>query len=232
MVSVCMSVKNGEKYLREQVMSILPQLRAMDELIVCDDNSTDRSISVLSSFQDPRIKILKGKGHGLVESFGQALTHSSGDLIFLADQDDVWSALKIRTMTQCLESYDLVVCDCAMVDESRRVKADSFFELNRSGSGLLKNFIRNSYMGCCMGFRREVLKKALPFPAGLAMHDYWIGLIAELHFRTLFLPEALVWHRNHAANHSTTGRRSVQPYSKRISQRIHLLKNLVQRAHV
>jgi len=226
-----MSVKNGEVYLSEQMMSILPQLGSNDELIVCDDKSTDRSMAVLASFQDPRIKILKATRAGVVAGFEQALSHSSGEFIFLADQDDIWSANKIGTMTQCLESYDLVVCDCAMVDQSRRVEAESFFVLNRSGSGLIRNLIRNSYMGCCMAFTRRVLNKALPFPAGIAIHDYWIGLVAELHFRTLFLPEPLVWHRNHMANHSTTGRKSEQPYTKRISQRFHLLKNLVQRAH-
>jgi len=227
-----MSVKNGERYLREQVMSILPQLGATDELIVCNDGSADMSVKVLTSFQDPRIKIIESREAGIVGSFELSLSHSNGELIFLADQDDIWSQEKVSLMKTFLETYDLVVCDCALIDENQHVKIDSFFEINRSGSGLMKNLIRNSYMGCCMAFRRNVLDRALPFPDGIAMHDYWIGLIAEMHFRTLFLPQALVWHRRHAANHSTTGRRSEQSYSKRISQRLHLLKNLAQRANV
>jgi glycosyltransferase involved in cell wall biosynthesis len=227
-----MSVKNGELYLGEQVTSILPQLAATDELIVCDDGSTDKSLTVLTSFRDPRIKIIETQGKGIVRSFETALSCSKGELIFLADQDDVWSPNKISVMKKYLEDYDLVVCDCAMVDENQRVSTNSFFELNGSGKGLMKNLMRNSYMGCCMAFNRKVLEKALPFPAGIAMHDYWIGLVAELHFRALFLPEALVSHRKHSTNHSTTGRKSEQPYSRRISQRLHLLRNLVQRAHV
>jgi glycosyltransferase involved in cell wall biosynthesis len=232
MVSVCMSVKNGAKYLEEQVMSILPQLEAMDELVVCDNGSTDGSVNILRSFRDPRIKIIKAPGVGVIESFQHALMNCTGDLIYLADQDDIWSPKKISTMSRCLEEYDVVVCDCAMIDEALQVHAKSFFKLNRSGKGFVKNLIRNSYMGCCMAFRRSVLDKALPFPRAISMHDYWIGLVAEVHFNTLFLHEPLLWHRRHATNHSTTGKRSVQPYSQRISQRFQLLRNLVQRAHV
>lgn len=227
-----MSVKNGAKFLEEQVTSIMTQLGSTDELVVCDDGSTDKSVSLLKSFDDARIRITEASVNGITGSFEHALRLSRGDVIFLADQDDVWAPSKIATMTRYLHSYDLVVCDCALVDEGQRLKSESFFELNGSGSGLVKNLIRNSYMGCCMAFNRSVLNKALPFPPGIAMHDYWIGLVAELHFKTLFLPEPLVWHRKHSANHSTTGRRSEQPYSRRITQRIQLLMNLVQRAHV
>ena len=232
MVSVCMSVKNGAKYLEEQVMSILPQLGAMDELVACDNGSTDGSVGILKSFQDPRIKIIKAPGVGVVESFEHALMNCTGELIYLADQDDIWSPNKISVMSQCLEEYDLVVCDCTMIDDTQRVQVKSFFELNGSGKGFVKNLIRNSYMGCCMAFRRAVLNKALPFPRAISMHDYWLGLVAEVHFKTLFLQEPLLWHRKHSNNHSTTGRRSSQPYARRISQRIRLLGNLVQRAHV
>jgi len=227
-----MSVRNGAMYLEEQVMSILPQLGMADELVVCDDGSTDRSVELLRSLRDPRIRIIHSPGGGIVGSFAHCLRHSRGDLIFLADQDDVWSLNKIETMASWLENYDLVVCDCAMMDKNQHVEVESFFELNGSGKGLLKNLIHNSYMGCCMAFRRNVLKKALPFPPGIALHDHWIGLVAELHFSTMFVPETLVWHRKHSANHSTTGKKSSQPYSRRISQRIQLIRNLIQRANV
>lgn len=142
-----------------------------------------------------------------------------GDFIFLADQDDIWSPRKIATMRAHLTTNDLVVCDCALVNEKMEIEQKSFFEFNGSGAGLVKNLIRNSYMGCCMAFRRSLLEKALPFPKNIPIHDYWIGLVAELHFKTLFIDEPLVWHRRHRANASTTGRRSQLPYSKRLSSR-------------
>jgi glycosyltransferase involved in cell wall biosynthesis len=231
MVSVCMSVKNGAPYLDAQVTSILSQLAPEDELVVCDDHSIDDSVMLLKSYADARIRLLTSPSTGIVASFGHALAASRGDIIFLADQDDIWSSSKIARMTGLLSTYDLVVCDCALIDEHERVETESFFEWNRSGKGLIRNLLRNSYMGCCMAFTRKVLDRALPFPSGIAMHDYWIGLVSELHFRCAFIAEPLVWHRKHGGNHSTTGRASNQTITKRISQRFQLVKNLVRRTH-
>src|SRR5688572_15335827 len=99
MVSVCMSVKNGSKYLEEQVTSILPQLGTMDELVACDNGSTDDTVSLLRSFKDPRIKIINASDVGIIGSFEHALMSCSGELIYLADQDDIWSPNKISTMS-------------------------------------------------------------------------------------------------------------------------------------
>jgi hypothetical protein len=82
-----------------------------------------------------------------------------------------------------------------------------------------------------MAFTREVKDRVLPFPDGIAMHDYWIGLVSELYFRPVFINEPLVLHRKHGRNHSTTGKQSSQPYSRRISQRFRLIQNLVRRKH-
>jgi hypothetical protein len=80
--------------------------------------------------------------------------------------------------------------------------------MHGSGPGLLKNFIRNSYLGCCMGFRRELLTKALPFPKRIGMHDIWLGLVAALWYKTIFIPEKLVLYRRHGKNASTTSDKS------------------------
>jgi glycosyltransferase involved in cell wall biosynthesis len=226
-----MSIKNGAKYLEAQVASILPQLGIGDELVVCDDRSTDNSISIIESFKDNRISILTSPSPGIVASFGHALEQCKGDFIFLADQDDIWAPSKIERMSSMLSSWDLVVCDCALIDENEHIRLESFFQWNKSGKGLLRNLFRNSYMGCCMAFTRRVKEHALPFPEGIVMHDYWIGLVSELYFSPLFIHESLVLHRRHGDNHSTTGRGSAQPYANRISQRLTLIKNLVNRTH-
>jgi glycosyltransferase involved in cell wall biosynthesis len=231
MVSVCMSIKNGGKYLESQVESILPQLGTSDELVVCDDHSTDNSVSIIESFNDDRIRILTSPNRGMVASFGHALEQSRGDFIFLADQDDIWVPNKVERMCSMLKSWDLVVCDCALIDEHEQVRMESFFQWNRSGKGLVRNLFRNSYMGCCMAFTQKVKEHALPFPDGIVMHDYWIGLVSELYFRPMFIHESLVLHRRHGGNLSTTGRGSAQAYAKRISQRLTLIKNLVNRTH-
>jgi hypothetical protein len=150
-----------------------------------------------------------------------------GSFIFLADQDDVWDSRKITRMVFELRHSDLAICDCAIGDDKLNVHTSSFFSNNGSGKGLLKNLYRNSYMGCCMAFRREVLVKALPFPKDIPIHDFWIGLIAELHFSVKFIPEVLVYHRRHSTNASTTGRTSRLSLMQQIEHRYKIVKGLL-----
>lgn len=229
MISVCMAVKNGASYIEAQIESILCQLGAQDELVVSDDHSTDDSIRIVKKFDDDRIKTFSSPDHGASQNFEFALSRCLGEYIFLADQDDIWDPKKIGTMRRHLEDFDLVVCDCSLVDEKLEVMVDSFFQQNGSSSGFLKNLVSNSYMGCCMGFRRRVMEKALPVPANTP-HDHWIGMVSELHFRTLFLEEALVMHRIHGANASTSGKASNVPHMRRVSQRYQLVRNLIGRS--
>lgn len=96
MISVCVATYNGEKYLQEQLDSILIQLAPDDELIISDDFSTDKTRSILDSYRaDPRIKLLEGPQKGIIKNFEHAINQASGDLIFLADQDDVWLPDKV-----------------------------------------------------------------------------------------------------------------------------------------
>lgn len=225
-----MAVRNGARYIGEQVDSIMCQLGPQDELIVSDDHSSDSTLDIVRSFNDPRIRIASSKQFGATHNFELALSRSTGDFVFLADQDDIWHPNKLSTMIPYLEEFDMVVCDCALVDDDRNVIGSSFFEVNGSGKGFLRNLVSNSYMGCCMGFRRNVLEKALPFPGNTVIHDFWIGMVAETHFRSLFLKKTLVDHRIHAGNASTSGKASTIPPMKRVTQRYQLVRNLISRS--
>ncbi|MEQ8425425.1 MAG: glycosyltransferase family 2 protein [Cyclobacteriaceae bacterium] len=228
MISICMAVKNGELFIKEQLESILPQLAGNDELIISDDNSNDATVGIIESFGDQRIKVLKNPEAGILSNFQNALQFASGDKIFLADQDDVWIANKIQRMSPLLDQYEAVVCDCAIVDERLKPEPLSFFEVNKSNKGILKNIMRNSYIGCCMAFNRTLLDRILPFPKNIPMHDLWIGLIAELHFTVFFLPEKLVLYRRHNNNATTTLNKSSRSIITRMSSRYHLIKNLIR----
>lgn len=227
MISVCMAVKNGSRFLRMQLDSILPQLSAEDEVIISDDHSTDNTFDVINSYADARIKFIKNPNEGLVSNFENSLLASRGELIFLADQDDIWQPNKIRHMLGYLKEYDIVVSDCNLIDSKFNFLHHSFFELNSSGTGLIKNLLRNSYMGCCMAFHRKILSKALPFPKGLYVHDAWIGLIGELYFTKIFISDKLVSHRKHNGNASFTGIKSGLSTLDKIAYRIKLIKGLI-----
>lgn len=230
MISVCMAVKDGAHYVAEQLNSILIQLGAGDELIVSDDHSTDHTLDIVRGYSDHRIRVFSSPRHGATYNFEVALSKSQGDIIFLADQDDIWHEDKIATMLPYFDRYDVVVCDCSLMGDQGKVINESFFALNNSGKGFLRNLISNSYMGCCMGFKRSVLLKALPFPGDTAVHDFWIGMVAESHFKPFFLKKVLVNHRLHDTNATTSGRPSTTPHIKRVTQRYRLVRNLISRS--
>lgn len=208
MISVCMATYNGEKYIREQISSILLQLKAEDELIVSDDGSTDATLTVIRSFADERIKIINGPQRGLTYNFENAICHASGDIIFLSDQDDIWETNKVDRMVAALKEIDLVVSDAWIADEKGISSGQSLYDFNTPHKGFIRTMYHTSYIGCCTAFRRNILKKLLPFPPHILMHDYWIGQIADMYYKTSFITDKLIRYRRHGSNASalTTGK--------------------------
>ena len=226
--SICIATYNGEKHIHKQIKSILEQLAANDEIIVSDDSSTDNTIQIIQSFNDPRIKIFKNtNANGPVGNFENALSKANGNIIFLADQDDKWRVNKLETHIKLHHNYDLVISDAIVTDEFDTVIFDSFFEERKSKPGLLNNLIRNSYIGCCMSFNKKILKYALPFPPYIHMHDWWIGLIAEAKGKTIFCDEKLMYYVRHQNNASPTLGKSGYSGLKRMKNRLQLIYGLI-----
>ncbi|MEP6502256.1 MAG: glycosyltransferase family 2 protein [Betaproteobacteria bacterium] len=228
MISVCIASFNGEKYIEEQMRSILCSER-VGEVIVSDDGSRDRTREIVAAIDDPRIRLVDGPRAGLIRNFENALRQARGDYIFLADQDDVWLPGKVDTMMAALAEVDVAVSDCRVVDADLNVLSPSFFRIRHSGPGLVKNLLRNSYLGCCMAFRRPVLAASLPFPANIPMHDWWIGLVAERTARVRFIDVPLLHYRRHGGNASPTSQRSHASRRTQIAWRISLLRALLVR---
>lgn len=230
MISVCIPTYNGEKYLKEQLDSILKQLEKEDEIIISDDSSTDNTIDILESYQDPRIRILYGNYFKDPRfNLENALKHAKGDCIFTADQDDIWREDKVEQMIHALQKYDLVVSDAYIINRDKEIIVDSFFRLHHSRGGYWKNLWQNSFLGCCMAFRKECLQYILPFPKNIAMHDIWIGLCVELHGCTFFLPEKLIYYRRHGDNVSQTGEKSRFTRSYQLYYRLYFLRTTIAR---
>lgn len=226
-ISVCLASYNGEKHIERQLTSILAQLGSADEVIISDDMSTDNTQQIVTSLQDNRLFFYRNTGQkGPVGNFQNALSLATGELIFLSDQDDVWLSDKVKKMTAALNDYDLVLSDCTVVDEQLNTLQPSFFRLRGSQPGFVHNIFKNSYMGCCMAFRRDVLAYALPIPPSVYMHDWWIGLITELKGKVYFYPEPLILYVRHGSNASPTGQGSLNWISK-FRNRASLLINII-----
>ncbi|MBE0649554.1 MAG: glycosyltransferase family 2 protein [Bacteroidales bacterium] len=201
MISVCMSTYNGEKYLERQLDTILEQLSPEDELVISDDSSSDRTIEIIKSYKDKRIRLFENNHfRSPVYNLEFAMKQAQGDYIFLADQDDVWLPGRVRKVKEKLKDNDLVVCNAFIVDQNEKVIHESYFQWKGSRSGFWKNLKKNSFLGCSLAFNRKVLESVLPFPKKLIMHDVWIGLMAESIGKVCFLDEKLMLYRRHADN--------------------------------
>lgn len=230
-ISVCLALYNGADYIKEQLDSILGQLSDTDEIIISDDGSTDGSIKIIQELADPRIRLTRNTAEkNLILNFENALTHARGRYIFLSDQDDIWEPEKVEVMLTCLEEYDLVVCDCSIIDQKGDSINDSYFKLRRSGKGFIKNLIKNRYVGCCMAFNRFILEKSLPMPGNIPMHDWWIGMVAETCGTSFFCEKALVRYRRHKNNISPLTSYNQYSFLAKIRFRIQLFSALTTMA--
>ncbi len=202
-VSVCMATYNGGRYLRAQLDSILPQLGPDDELLVQDDGSSDGTLEIMASYGDPRIQVVENSSNlGVISTFERCLSRASRPIVFLADQDDEWLPGKVDTMVAEFADPLVtgVVTDAVIIDADNTVTGDSVFAHFHSGPGVLHNFVKNSYLGCCMAVRREVLDLALPVPRTVRTHDGWIGITADMVGKVVFLTTPYVRYRRHDSN--------------------------------
>lgn len=232
MISVCMATYNGEKFIKEQIDSILSQLDSNDELIISDDGSTDKTLEIIAAFNDKRIKVLNhAPPHGVIFNFENALNHTSGDYIFLSDQDDMWlPGRKEKVLAKFASGYQLILTNAKVIDSSNRCIHESFMVLNHSQCGFWNNFKHNSFLGCCMAFTKETLSVSLPFPKNIAMHDWWIGLVLLITgTKYTFIEEVLHCYRKHGNNVSNSGEASPYCLSKKIFIRIQMAFSIIAR---
>lgn len=238
MISVCVTTYNGEKFIEEQLGSILKQLGENDELIVSDDDSTDNTIKLIESLNDKRIKVLHHKIDSNISDFQfdkitrnieNALSAATGDFIFLSDQDDIWLGNKVAVCKQHLQDKQLVLHNCKVIDEYGNVTNNSYFQLNHSAKGFCRNVVNSSYLGCCMAFRRSLLQTALPFPKKPVPHDIWLGLLAEWKHQVEMIDEPLILYRRHCGNTSTSGSKSQFTLGTKLLYRYYIVSQLFVR---
>lgn len=232
MISVCIATYNGEKYIKEQIMSILPLLTEGDEIIVSDDKSSDKTISTIKSLNSSFIHIYINEGqHGYTPNFENALKKAKGNYIFLCDQDDIWLPNKIKRCLELFKTYDFIISDADIIDEKNRKIGNSFFSERKSKVGFINNVIRFSYLGCCIAFKKEILDRALPFPPKykLCTHDNWLTLVGMFYFKYIVIGDKLIHYRRHESNTSSGGMKNTTSTFFKIKYRLYLIKWLIIR---
>ena len=213
-VSVCMAAYNGERFVREQLDSIVAQLSVGDEIIVIDDRSTDGTLAQVEQFcreraaaPGPQIKIMAHKQNcGVVRTFEEALRAASGDILFLADDDDCWAPAKVQEVLAAFSAdpdLQIVSSGLELIDEEGQpIAVSSLMRHRRFSAGVWANLRHNQFQGSTLALRSSALQHVLPFPKDkLFLHDAWIGLRTILRGGKIrHLDKPLLAYRRHGAN--------------------------------
>lgn len=204
MISIAMTTFNGEKYLKEQVDSILNQTITDFELIICDDCSTDSTFQILQEYteNDSRIKLYQNeKNLGFKKNFEKAISLCSGDYIALSDQDDVWSNTHLELLLNNIENSVLICANAMIIDGKNEkigyMKQSDFFVPADSDMQFLQLMHCNVAQGCTILFKRELVDKVIPIPDEHKYHDYWIAVVASILGKITYIPDAVVFYRQH-----------------------------------
>ncbi len=242
-ISVCIPTYNGAKYIKEQLESILVQLKEDDEVIVSDDRSSDKTIEVIESLNDHRITILrhpevinKHRGHyykvyALCCNVENALKHATGDYIFLSDQDDIWLPNKVARVVEELDrGVECVLHDNRVVDNDMNTLMESYFTFSRPSGSWLQFFTFNPYQGASMAFNRRILNLSLPFNRTLPIgHDHWIACAVWSHKKQIaIIREPLLLYRRHDNNVSAATQKSNNGIYFKVSYRFNLFINFIR----
>lgn len=211
-IEILMATYNGEKYIKEQIESLLNQTYINWSLLIRDDGSSDGTVKIIEDYEkkySEKIKILKDNKGSLraKDNFLELLRNSKEDYIMFCDQDDVWLPNKIEiTLKKMLETEDgptLIHTDLKVVDKSLNTIADSFWKFqNLDPSRKIHNYliVQNNITGCTMMINRELANlSSSEFPSGL-MHDWIIGIIASLIGKIEYITEPTILYRQHGNN--------------------------------
>jgi len=210
-ISVVMATFNGEKFIKEQLETIISQTIQPQEIIICDDCSSDQTIKIIESLNNPLIKIYQNSTKiGVVENFkkGVSLT-KDGNFIALSDQDDVWFKNKLETLYNSISEFKesliptIAYSDLTLVDSNKKVINKSFWnELDHHNhvhnfeTLLFGNFITGHSILMNSSMKKELLCK----PCDTILHDVWIAFIALGIGKAIKINEPLAYYRQHEKN--------------------------------
>lgn len=215
-ISVAMCTYNGAEFLPAQLQSIVTQSRPPDEIVICDDGSTDETRNLLEKFAAespiPITLHINERNLGSIKNFERAITLCTGDVIVLSDQDDVWRSDKLQVFESVLNktpSAGIIFSDAEIVDEhlnplNRRMWDEVGFDahrrkLVRTGRALEVLIHGWTVTGATMAFRKNFVKLSLPIPDEIAMiHDGWIALTIAAVADVVAVDEPLIKYRQHA----------------------------------
>ena len=204
LVSIAMASYNGEKYISQQIDSILHQTYPNIEIVIVDDGSRDGTLEVVQQYvsQFPFVHVYRNaENSGITKTFESAIKKCKGEFIALSDQDDIWVEHKIQTLLDAIDGYDAVFSDSILVDEngnSLGKKFSSMIRMNTVTNGA-RFLLSNTVPGHTIMMKRSFAETLYPFPANV-FFDLWISFNAASGKGIKFVDDTLVHYRQHTSN--------------------------------
>lgn len=204
LVSVVLTTYNGETFLEEQLDSLFRQTYSPIEVIAVDDGSHDNTLLILNRYAaaHPNMKVFANEANlGYIKNFEKGCKLSQGALIALCDQDDYWDKEKIKKMAEAIGEHPLIYCDSRLCDEKLQDLGRNISDIvhNQDFDNCLQLAVMCRMYGHALLFSRSLFDKAHPF-LEVIPHDWWLAFTATLNGGVKYLPEPLVYYRQHAAN--------------------------------
>ncbi len=200
LLSVALCTFNGEKYIEQQLLSILNQTYTNIEIVIVDDCSTDTTHSILKKFQDSRLKIYRNEQNlGFNTNFIKAIALCSGNYVAISDQDDYWEKDKLEKMISFMGNNLLIYHNSRYIDEQGQLNGKSILSAHRFVSGYCSRqlLFNNCVSGHTCLIRKDLLNFLPPIPEGM-YYDWWMAYSAACTGRINYTREALVNYRIHA----------------------------------
>ena len=218
MISVAMCTYNGARFLSEQLESIANQIIPVDELVVCDDGSTDDTIQFLKTFSKklpfPVFIHQNETNLGSTKNFEKCLSLCQGDIIFFSDQDDAWHPDKVKKQMAYFENHpemDAVFSDAMIMDDDSKPSGRTIWEEIEFNTALQNKWIAGQaheilftgfvVTGATLAIRKSALSRLTPFPTHVPdlIHDAYIAMVLSLEEKIGFISESLVSYRIHSS---------------------------------
>ncbi|HEY6895078.1 MAG TPA: glycosyltransferase [Rhodanobacteraceae bacterium] len=222
LISVALATYNGERYLCEQLDSVLAQAGVAIEVVAVDDGSTDGTLAILHEYarRDGRIKVYANpRNLGVGATFEHAMSLTAGELIAPCDQDDTWHPEKLARLAEAIGACDLAYCDSLFVDADGATMNERISDRMSMmrGRHAMAFTLRNSVSGHASLIRRSLFEIARPFPDAL-YYDWWLALCAATRNGIAYVDTPLVHFRRHARTVSPLGRSGKQRVQDRATR--------------
>ncbi|MBP8850920.1 MAG: glycosyltransferase family 2 protein [Breznakibacter sp.] len=209
-ISVCLCTFNGSRFIREQLDSIIKQTHLPNEVIICDDCSTDGTELILKEYQHkyPFFKIVLNQQQlGFNKNFEKAILLASSDYIAISDQDDIWRDDKLAVLLKSfVQDSNVVYSDSVRFTDKIDIRKKTSLSYRRVQGDNVKNlFLYNTVSGHAIMFKRSFIDKILPFPSE-GYYDWWIAMVSTCNGGLSYVDEVLVYQRIHGDNQSVRNR--------------------------